>query len=47
MNYREFIEKINLLYIDRLSTKPPILVDIKGIFDKKEASALGIIYWRL
>lgn len=47
VKHREFIEKINLLYIDRLSTKPPILVDIKGIFDKREASALGIIYWRL
>ncbi|MEN2985172.1 MAG: nucleotide sugar dehydrogenase [Thermodesulfovibrionaceae bacterium] len=47
VKHREFIEKINPLYIDRLSTKPPILVDIKGIFDKREASALGIIYWRL
>lgn len=47
VKHREFIETIDLCRIIRLSTPPPILVDIKGVFNKKEALESGVVYWRL
>ena len=42
-----FIEKFDLLELKKLCKNPYILIDIKGIYDKKEALKQGFIYWRL
>ncbi|GAB6183073.1 nucleotide sugar dehydrogenase [Thermodesulfovibrio hydrogeniphilus] len=42
-----FVEKFNLQFYKSLLTKPYILIDIKGIYDKQEAVKQGFIYWRL
>jgi UDP-N-acetyl-D-galactosamine dehydrogenase len=45
----------NAVYVDEIATTREgakakhreVLVDVKGIFDRKEAEALGFLYWRL
>ncbi|MGB9806944.1 MAG: nucleotide sugar dehydrogenase [Thermosulfidibacteraceae bacterium] len=47
VRHNRLIEELNLKRIKGLLNHPPILLDIKGVFDKKEAIKEGIIYWRL
>ncbi|ADC88934.1 nucleotide sugar dehydrogenase [Thermocrinis albus DSM 14484] len=42
-----FKEIFSLELLKTLCDKPPILVDIKGMWDKEEAQKLGFVYWRL
>jgi len=46
VKHKEFFG-INLTKFIEISTNPPILIDVKGIYPKREALKLGIIYWRL
>lgn len=47
VKHQEFIENISLEHLKKISSSPPILIDIKGIFDKSLARDLGFIYWTL
>jgi len=46
VKHKEFFD-INVKKFVEISTNPPILIDIKGIYPKSEALESGIIYWRL
>lgn len=47
VKHREFMENLNLSLLKSLCKEPLILVDIKGILNKKEVEKHGGIYWRL
>lgn len=42
-----FIENFNLDFYAELMNKPSVLIDIKGIYDRREAENRGFVYWRL
>lgn len=45
--HKIFIEDSLIDKFIKLSTKPPILVDVKGIFSKEKCLSKNIVYWRL
>jgi len=47
VKHRIFIERFTLEFYKGLMKQPFIMIDIKGIYDKKEAESKGFIYWRL
>ena len=49
VRHKEFIEKFNFSRFKELMDNGdrPVLIDIKGIYDKEEAAAQGFLYWRL
>ncbi|BAU23559.1 UDP-N-acetyl-D-galactosamine dehydrogenase [Caldimicrobium thiodismutans] len=47
VRHKIFLDFFNLETLLSLSSNPPILFDIKGVFDKEEALSKGFIYWRL
>jgi UDP-N-acetyl-D-galactosamine dehydrogenase len=47
VRHRIFLDFFNLKTLLSLSSNPPILFDIKGIFDKEEVLSKGFVYWRL
>jgi len=47
VKHRIFIERFNLEFYKGLMKQPFVMIDIKGIYDKKEAESKGFIYWRL
>ncbi len=42
-----FIESFNLEFYRGVMNKPLVLIDIKGLYDRKDAESKGFIYWRL
>jgi len=47
VRHRIFLERFDLEKLKELCTDPPVLFDVKGVFERKEAEGLGFIYWRL
>ncbi|MCS7233884.1 MAG: nucleotide sugar dehydrogenase [Synergistetes bacterium] len=47
VKHREFLENLSLSYLKGVLTEPPILIDVKGVFEKEDAQREGFIYWRL
>lgn len=47
VKHKVFYENISFKTIKEISNPPPIFIDIKGIFDRKEAEQNGIFYWSL
>lgn len=47
VKHEKLIKEFDLTKIKKVQNKPPILIDVKGIFDKSKAIEEGIIYWRL
>ena len=47
VKHRIFTEDLTLKHLADISTQPPILVDVQGIFDRKEAEDNKICYWCL
>jgi len=47
VKHNVLLEDLTLNKIKDISSKPPILVDIKGVFSKEKADEKGFIYWRL
>lgn len=46
--HNEFKENYSLDFLDQLYSKgKKVLIDVKGIIDKKECKARGYVYWRL
>lgn len=46
VKHREF-SLLNLDSLNKCLSSNPVLIDVKGVFNKQEATALGILYWRL
>ncbi len=42
-----FIESFNLDFYAEFMNKPSVLIDIKGVYDRREAENRGFVYWRL
>jgi hypothetical protein len=42
-----FREKYQLSKLKEMSTSPLIIIDIKGLYNKKECLQSGFSYWRL
>jgi len=47
VRHQVFLKNITLGELKGLCSEPPILFDIKGVFDRREAEKHGFIYWRL
>ena len=48
VNHKQYLEELNYeRMIELMGGKNPILIDVKGIFNKKEAEDKGFLYWRL
>lgn len=48
VNHKQYLEELNYERMIELTRgENPILIDIKGIFNKKEAEDKGFLYWRL
>jgi len=48
VNHKQYLEELNYeKMIELMRGKNPILIDVKGIFNKKEAEDKGFLYWRL
>lgn len=47
VKHERLINEFDLTKIKEIQNKPPILIDVKGIFDKNKAIEEGIVYWRL
>ncbi len=47
VKHRLFMEGFQLEFYKSITTKPYILLDIKGVYDIKEAKEKGFLYWRL
>lgn len=47
VRHRVFLENLSPELIRRLSTDPPILVDIKGAFEREVLESMGMIYWSM
>jgi len=47
VKHKIFMKDIKLSDFISVCTKPCILIDIKGIYDKNTAQRLGIVYWCL
>lgn len=47
VKHKVFLDNFNLEYYKNLMNQPYVLIDIKGIYDKKEAESQGFIYWSL
>jgi UDP-N-acetyl-D-galactosamine dehydrogenase len=47
VKHRPFIEEIDFKQYKNLMSDNPILIDVKGIYDKDKAQKEGFIYWRL
>ena len=48
VNHKQYREELNYeKMIELMRGKNPILIDVKGIFNKKEAEDKGFLYWRL
>lgn len=46
VKHKEFL-KYSLSYLRENTGKNPVLIDVKCLYDKKEANGAGFIYWRL
>lgn len=47
VKHKVFLDNYNLQIYKNLMNQPYLLIDIKGIYDKKEAESQGFIYWSL
>lgn len=48
VKHREFIVEVTLDVLRRLAPgAAPVLIDVKGIYDRREAVARGFLYWRM
>ena len=47
VRHKVFMEEFDLEKFVQICTRPCILIDIKGLYDKERAIAQGIVYWRL
>ncbi|RMH07865.1 MAG: nucleotide sugar dehydrogenase [Aquificota bacterium] len=47
VKHREYTENLSLEKIKELCHEPPLLVDIKWVYNRREAEEKGFIYWRL
>lgn len=48
VNHKQYLEEVNYeRLIELMGGNNPILLDVKGIFNKKEAEDKGFLYWRL
>jgi UDP-N-acetyl-D-galactosamine dehydrogenase len=39
--------KFETSYLDAITTEQPVIMDLKGVLDRKAIKALGMTYWRL
>lgn len=39
--------RYSLNYLKKICTRPPVLIDIKALYDKARAEKSGFVYWRL
>jgi UDP-N-acetyl-D-galactosamine dehydrogenase len=48
VNHKRYLEEVNYeRMIELMGGKNPILIDVKAIFNRKEAEDKGFLYWRL
>ncbi len=48
VKHRPFIEELDFKkYKELIKGEPPVLVDIKGLYNKRKAEKNGFLYWRL
>ncbi|HEV08969.1 MAG TPA: nucleotide sugar dehydrogenase, partial [Sulfurihydrogenibium azorense] len=47
VKHRPFIEEMDFKHYKEIMSDHPILIDVKGIYDKHKAEKEGFIYWRL
>lgn len=47
VKHRPFIEKLDFKYFKEISKNNPILIDVKGLYNKEKAIKEGFLYWRL
>ena len=47
VRHQRFLKQFTLENLKELSKDPPILMDIKGVFERKLAEKLGFLYWSL
>lgn len=47
VKHKQLIDSFNLESFKKILNKKPILIDIKGIYDKDKALKMGYLYWRL
>lgn len=48
VNHKQYLEEVNYeRMIELMGGKNPILIDVKAIFNRKEAEDKGFLYWRL
>ena len=47
VKHNMFKEKYPLNKLKEMSSHPPIIIDIKGLYDKEECIKNGFVYWRL
>ncbi len=47
VKHKVFLDNYNLQIYKNLMNQPYVLIDIKNIYDKKEAESQGFIYWSL
>ncbi|MCS7213143.1 MAG: nucleotide sugar dehydrogenase [Candidatus Calescibacterium sp.] len=47
VKHKMFYENISVDFVRSISTEPPILVDVKSMFDRNQFEKMGIIYWAL
>ncbi|MBI3592554.1 MAG: nucleotide sugar dehydrogenase, partial [Nitrospirae bacterium] len=48
VRHKQFMDELDFKDFKEISNgSPPILIDIKGAYDKKRAIEEGFLYWRL
>ncbi|MBC7331537.1 MAG: nucleotide sugar dehydrogenase [Synergistetes bacterium] len=47
VRHQDLLKRLSLNSLRELLTDPPILIDVKGVFEKDKAEEAGFIYWRL
>ncbi|MGQ9616463.1 MAG: nucleotide sugar dehydrogenase [Spirochaetota bacterium] len=47
VKHDDFIKNYDLSFFKKISKNPPILFDIKGVYNKNDAIHSGFLYWRL
>jgi len=47
VRHQEFLKRFDLASLKGFLSEPPVLVDVKGVFERGEAQRRGFIYWRL
>lgn len=47
VKHDDFMKNYDLKFFKKISTNPPILFDVKGVYNKNDAIHSGFLYWRL